>query len=92
MSHSLQETIENFKNVVEEMQKKMAAMRERTDEAYKKIHRLEVQKYAPTGTNNQLKKQPQDLSCQVALFEESKAAPKNSSRAPQRKGTFRVQK
>ncbi|KAM6448160.1 uncharacterized protein PHA67_020486 [Liasis olivaceus] len=76
MTQSLQDTVENFKSAMEEMQKKVVAMRERTEEAYKKLNQLEVLKYSLIDSNNQLNKELRKLSQEVALFEDQNALDK----------------
>ena len=66
----------------------MVAMRERTDEAYKKINQLEAQKYSRIGINSQLNKELRSLALQVARFEESKAAQESIAQVRQRKRSF----
>ncbi|KAJ6664864.1 hypothetical protein lerEdw1_005836 [Lerista edwardsae] len=88
MNHSLQETVEKFKMVMEEMQRKVTTMRLRMDEVYRKINQLEAHERSLVRSNDRLSKELHDLSYQVALFENNKAVLGNHSKAPGQKGNF----
>ncbi|ETE56198.1 Myosin-2, partial [Ophiophagus hannah] len=84
MSQSLQDTVENFKSAMEEMQGKVKAMRERAEEAYQKLNQLEVLKFALIDSNNQLNKELRKLSQEVALFEDQNALEKGHQTRPKK--------
>lgn len=88
MNHSLQETVEKFKTVMEEMQRKVTTMRLRMDDVYRKINQLEAHERSLVRSNDQLSKELHDLSCQVALFENQTATLGNNPRVPGKKGNF----
>ncbi|XP_053167105.1 centromere protein F-like [Hemicordylus capensis] len=73
-NRSLQDIADEFKATMEEMQKKVEDIRERMDGANAKIHHLEVQNKLLVKSNEELNKELHEVSCQMALFEDYKAA------------------
>ncbi|XP_061485719.1 transmembrane and coiled-coil domain-containing protein 5B-like [Rhineura floridana] len=73
-NRSLQGTADTFKATMEEMQKKVEDIRERMDHANMKIHELDIQNKSLVKANEELNKELHEVSSQVALFQDYKAA------------------
>ncbi|KAL8191280.1 UNVERIFIED_CONTAM: hypothetical protein K2H54_071326 [Gekko kuhli] len=71
---TLQETADGFRTTMEEMQQKVENIREKTDRAHEKVCRLDLQNKSTVKANEELTKELHEVSCQVALLEDYKAA------------------
>lgn len=87
MNDSLQVTVDKFKTVMEEMQKKVTSMKLRMDEVYKKINQLEANERSLATINNQLSKELCSLSYQVSLVEDHKAKMGKEPKVPKEGGS-----
>ncbi|XP_078246343.1 uncharacterized protein LOC144588105 [Pogona vitticeps] len=70
----LQSAADRFKAMIEETQKKVEDIRGRMDVAHQKIHELEVQNQSLVDANKELSRELQEVSSQMALFRDYKAA------------------
>lgn len=70
----LQETADEFKNMMEELQKNVDAVRESVATSHGKIHHLEVQNSSLAKVNEELNKELREVSEQVAHFTNYKVA------------------
>lgn len=71
---SLQEVAGGFRATMEEMQKRVEDVREKTHHAHEKISHLELQNKSLVAANEELSRELQEVSSQVAHFEDYKAA------------------
>lgn len=76
-NQALQKTADGFRKTMEELQQKVEDVREKIDHAQGKIHHLELQNKSLVKANEELTKELREVSCQVTLFEEYKAAQEN---------------
>nr|XP_028581418.1 paramyosin-like [Podarcis muralis]XP_028581419.1 paramyosin-like [Podarcis muralis] len=82
-NRSLQETADRFKAAMEEMQKKVEDIREKMDHTNARIHELDAQNKALAKANAELSKELREVTSQVALFEDYKAAQEKDLREMQ---------